>query len=233
VAAFPQPGELVTVDAGTAEVTRYPLPTRDIRSVSWLGDAERVLVGGPGVAYRVLVGEGGYGEAPLTKIVGASDPESITAPFRLESGAVSRYLVSGQWMEDSTLDLPVRRWFGQTFSSVGTAARLFLADALPQVPGNVSQPQVVAAISTQRTMPSHLLVLGDPGKVSPTTPLGPADRASIREPGCCAVLGWYDDNTVLLEVQGWVLAWDLRLGRVLRVAELAVDGLAVGPGVRP
>ena len=101
MAAFPQPGELVTVDAWTAEVTHYDVPTEDLRSVSWLGDAQRVLVSGPGVAYRVLVGEGGFGEGPLVKINGASDPEAITAPFRLDTGAVGRYTVSGQWIADS------------------------------------------------------------------------------------------------------------------------------------
>ncbi|MEU4289224.1 hypothetical protein AB0E63_13475 [Kribbella sp. NPDC026596] len=233
MAAFPQPGELVTVDASTAEVTHYDVPTEDLRSVSWLGDAQRVLVSGPGVAYRVLVGEGGFGEGALVKISGTSDPEDVTAPFRLDAGAVMRYLVSGQWMMDSALALPVRRWVGQTFSSDNAAARLFVADDLPQVPTRVSQPQVVAAISTLRTLPSRLLVLGEPGAAPPTTGIGPADRQAVREPGCCSVLGWYDDNTPLLEVQGWVLAWDLYSGRVRRVTELAVDGLAIGPGVRP
>jgi hypothetical protein len=232
LAAFPQPGELVTVDASTAEVTHYDVPIEDIRSVSWLGDSQRVLVSGPGVAYRVLVGEGGFGEGPLVKISGDGDPDAITAPFRLDAGAVMRYLVSGQWMQDSALALPVRRWVGQTFSSDSAAARLFISDDLPQVPTRFSQPQVVAAISTLRTLPSHLLVLGEPDAAPPTTPIGPADRAAVREPGCCSVLGWYDDNTPLLQVRGWVLAWDLSSGRVRRVTELAVDGLAVGPGVR-
>ena len=59
------------------------------------------------------------------------------------------------------------------------------------------------------------------------------DRPYVREPGCCAVLGWYDHNTPLFEVRGWVLAWDLNSGRVRRVTELAVAGLAIGPGIRP
>ena len=231
IAAFPQPGQLVTVDAGTAEVSHYDVPTEDLRSVSWLGDEQRVLVSGPGVAYRVLVGEGGFGEGPLVKVNGANDPEAITAPFRLAAGAVGRYTVSGQWIQDSALSLPVRYWVGQTFSTSSTAARLFVSDDLAQVPTTVSQPQVVAAISTLRAQPSHLLVLGEPVGGPPRTP--GADRAYVREPGCCAVLGWYGDSTPLLQVRGWVLAWDLSSGRVRRVTELGVDGLAVGPGIRP
>src|SRR6266540_1184735 len=233
IAAFPQPGELVTVDATTAQITRYDLPTEDIRSVSWLGDAERVLVSGPGVAYRVLVGQGRFGEGTVVKITGATDPDAVTAPFRLDTDAVMRYMTSGEWIVDSGLQLPVRQWVGQTFSTNSTAARLFIANALPQFP-TTSQPQILAAISTLRAVPSHLLVLTDSApSTASSPPPAPADRAYVREPGCCAVLGWYDDNTPLLQVRGWLLAWDLRSGQVRRLTELAVSGVALGPGIRP
>ncbi|MFI6830606.1 MULTISPECIES: hypothetical protein [unclassified Kribbella] len=230
IAAFPQPGELVTVNVATAEVFRIKMPAQDIRSVSWLPDAQRVLVSGPGIAYRVLVGESGTGEEPLVAIAGAADPSAVTAPFRLDKGAVLRYMVGGQWIVDSALQLPVRAWVGQTFSTDRAAARLFIADDLTPVTTEASQPQVVAAISTLRAEPSRLLVLGDPTVMSSAQPM---DEPYAREPGCCAVLGWYDHDTPLFEVRGWVLAWDLNSGRVRRVTELAVAGLAVGPGIRP
>jgi hypothetical protein len=231
IAAFPQPGELVVVDAATTQIVHFPLPTNDIRSVSWLADAQYVLVSGPGVTYRVLVSGGSPGEVPVVRISGVGDPEAATAPFRLQTGSVMRYLDSGQWAEDSTLSLPVRAWVGPTFSSNSMAARLFIANDIPQIPTHVSQLQVVAAISTLRSVPSRLLVLGEPLPGPARTP--EADHAYVREPGCCAVLGWYDEGTALLEVRGWVLAWDLYSGRVRRVTELAVGGLAVGPGLRP
>jgi hypothetical protein len=46
------------------------------------------------------------------------------------------------------------------------------------------------------------------------------------------VLGWYDENTVLIQVQGWVIGWDVQSGQVRRVTELEVSGVALGPGVR-
>ena len=230
-AAFPQPGELVTVDVTTAEVFRFSLPSQDVSSVSWLGNGERILVSGPGVAYRVVVGEGGDGEKPVTAIPPAKNPASITSPYRIDSGAVLRYLVSGDWAVDSELRLPVQAWVGQTFATDNDtmAARLFVANDIQQVPTKASQPQVVAAISTLRALPSSLLVLGE---TDPSTP-GTADPAHVREPGCCAVLGWYDDYKPLIQVRGWVLAWDVRSGKVQRVTELAVDALAIGPGIRP
>jgi hypothetical protein len=46
------------------------------------------------------------------------------------------------------------------------------------------------------------------------------------------VLGWYDDNTVLVQVQGWVISWELSTGKIRRVTELGVSGVALGPGIR-
>jgi len=232
VAAFPQPGALVTVDATTAQIARFPLPGGDYLSVSWVADGRWALVGGRDATYQVLVGEGGYGEDPVLRVAATRDPNEATSPFRIQTGAVMRYMFNGQWMEDNPLTLPVRSWQGQTFSSITGAARVFVSETLPQVPTRVSQPQVVAAISTLSTMPSRLLVLGEP-QDSPPTQEGAGDRPFVREVGCCAVLGWYDDNNVLFRVRGWVLAWNLDSGRVRRVTELGVDQVALGPGLRP
>jgi hypothetical protein len=145
-----------------------------------------------------------------------------------------RYMTNGEWVVDSALQLPVRSWVGQTFSANGTAARVFIANDLPQFPGATSQPQVLAAISTLRAVPSHLLVLTDSApSTASSPPPAAADRPYVREPGCCAVLGWYDDYTPLLQVRGWILAWDLRSGEVRRLTELDVNGVALGPGIRP
>ena len=42
-----------------------------------------------------------------------------------------------------------------------------------------------------------------------------------RFKGCCPVLGWYDDHTVLVGSNGIrVLAWDIETGDLFRVADL-------------
>jgi hypothetical protein len=111
-------------------------------------------------------------------------------------------------------------------------ARVFLAPELPQVATTVSWPQVVAAISTVPNVPSRLLVLGE----TPSQTPGRATPEEIRAPGCCSVLGWYDEHSLLVRVvghqSGWILAWDLRTGQVQRVTELEVGSIALGPGVR-
>jgi hypothetical protein len=137
-------------------------------------------------------------------------------------------MVNGEYSVDSELQLPVQSWAGQTFSTDTMAARLFIANDLQQVRTKSSQPQVVAAISTLRALPSALLVLGETDRTTPAM-----DPQYLREPGCCAVLGWYDDSKPLIQVRGWVLAWDVRTGKVQRVTELAVEGVALGPGIRP
>ncbi|TCC34356.1 hypothetical protein [Kribbella speibonae] len=232
IVAFPQPGELITVNATTAEISHFPLPGGgEFRSVSWVQDEQRVLVSGAGAAYQVVVGEGGDGEQAVIQVSATNDPAEVTAPYRIQTGAVMRYLFNGRWMEDSPLTLPVRSWQGQTMSSNTAAARVFVAEKLPEVPTRVSQPQVLAAISTLRTLPSRLLVLGEP-QDNPPTYEGAGDRPFVREAGCCVVLGWYDDSNVLFRVHGWVLAWNLETGRVRRVTEMRVDQVALGPGLR-
>jgi hypothetical protein len=234
--AFAQPGSVVLLDATTAKVRRIGIPSKDLRSVSWLPDSERVLVSGKDVAYRVLVGPGGRGERPVTAIAGSSDPAAVTAPYRLEAdvGQVSlvRYAATGGWSLQGSMQLPVRSSVGQTFTAVNWVARVFLAPELPQVATTVSWPQVVAAISTVPNVPSRLLVLGE----TPSQTPGRATPEEIRAPGCCSVLGWYDEHSLLVRVvghqSGWILAWDLRTGQVQRVTELEVGSIALGPGVR-
>ncbi|MEU8225454.1 hypothetical protein [Kribbella sp. NPDC048915] len=232
VVAFPQRGGVVTVNTLSAQVSRFPLPDGDYSSVSWVADGRRVLVSGPNAAYQVLVGEGNQDERAVVQVSAPGDPNEATSPYSLQTGSVMRYQFNGRWIEDTPLTLPIRSWQGQTFASLFGAARIFVAEDLPQVPTRVSQPQVLAAMATLRTVPSRLLVLGEP-QDNPPAREGAGDVPFVREVGCCVVLGWYDDSNVLFRVHGWVLAWNLDSGRVRRVTELRVDQVALGPGLRP
>ena len=235
--AFPQPGGVVIIDAtqaNDASTRRVALPAEDIRSVAWLENSDGLLVSGPGVAYRVLIGAFVVGQEPVATVAASNDPFDVAAPYRLDGTgdevALMRYEANRTWSVDSNPRLPVSTWAGLTFSQGAIAARMFIADALPQVPTVVSRPQVVAAISRQLTLPSRLLVLGETPAATPTPGRDTPDR--IREPGCCFMLGWYDEQSALLQVEGWVLAWNVQTGQVRRVAELEVTGVALGAGLR-
>jgi hypothetical protein len=219
----------VVIDSTRAAVQRIPLPDRDIRSVSWLGDSEQLLVSGPRSTYRVAA----TGQEIVT-VQASVDPDAGTAPFRLDGVTAQVVLMRytrRAWTADSPVQLPVQSWSGQTFSSGNVAARVFVSDALPQVQTVASRPQVVAAVSAVDSQPSRLMVLGETPPATPP-PTGPQTPDAIRERGCCAVLGWYDSETVLFQVTGWMLAWNLETGQVSRVAELKVSAVAVGPGLR-
>jgi hypothetical protein len=234
--AFPQHGAVIVVDSTNAGVQRFTVPAQDLRTVSWLPDSNRLLVGGPGVAYRILLGPGGFGERTVTAVDPGKDGDEMTAPYRLDGGVgqtqLLRYSVNAGWTSAGDSQLPAESWAGQTFTGGNVAARVFVSSRLPQVPTADSRPQVVAAISAQPTRPSRLLVLGETPAASPPPTPGPATPAAVRAPGCCFVLGWYDENTVLVQVRGWVIAWDVPTGKVRRVTELEVTGVALGPGLR-
>jgi hypothetical protein len=237
--AFPQPGELLLLDGATAGVRIVTLPSQDLSAISWLPDGQRVLVSGTGAAYSVLAGPGRPGEPNVTALVGGDDPSALTAPYRLE-GSVGRvslmqYNVASGWTLQGQLPLPATSWIGQAFTAGSRVARLFLAPKLPQVVTVASRPQVVAAISTEPSLPSRLLVLAETPAATPPPWQRSAVPAEVRTPGCCSVLGWYDEHTLLVRAvgkqSGWIVAWDLQTAEVRRVAELKADSVALGPGI--
>jgi hypothetical protein len=234
LAAFPQPGGVYVIDASTSNARLITLPSQDLRSVSWLANSTRLLVSGPGTAYQLDVDLKTTRQPAVGGVAVSNDAEDATAPYRLDglAGEVTlrQYAGNNGWVEVSTARLPVDQWVGQTFAGGNLVGRMFVASQLPQVPTVASQPQVIAAISTLEPRDDRLLVLGETSAATPTPGRTSPDR--IREPGCCFLLGWYDSQTALFQVTDWLLAWNLETGQVRRVTELAVDGLALGPGIR-
>lgn len=234
IVAFPQPGGVFVVDVSTSDVRSIRLPSQDLRSVSWLENSTRLIISGPGTAYRIDVDL----ESTQAPVVGAvamsNDAEDATAPYRLDGTAgqvaLRQYAGGNGWVEVSNPRLPVSSWVGQTFAGTNLVARVFVANPLPQVPTVASRAQVVAAISALEPLEDRLLVLGETPAATPTPGRTSPDR--IREPGCCSMLGWYDSQTALFQVTDWLLAWNLQSGQVRRVTELEVEGVALGPGIR-
>ena len=207
------------------------LPTADAGPPQCGLDAGRParLVSGPGKAYRVLVGEGGFGEKPVVTLPASRNPASITAPFRIDSNAVLRYLVNGRVRSGQRA--------GSCRSDLGRPDLLDVHHGGPAVrrerpPAGADQVRPTTGCGGDLHPACTAQQPAGAGGDRPLPPTGDGP-ATIREPGCCAVLGWYDDYKPLIQVRGWVLAWDVRSGQVQRVTELDVDGLAIGPGIRP
>ncbi|NEA35214.1 hypothetical protein [Streptomyces sp. SID13031] len=232
--AFPQPGGVYVIDASTSKAKLITLPSKDVRSVSWLADSIRLIVSGPGSAYQLDVDLGNTRQPSVGGVAVSNDADDATAPYRLDGVAgevaLRQYAGANGWVELANPRLPVSAWAGQTFAIGNLVGRMFVANQLAQVQTVASRPQVVAAISMLDPQEDRLLVLGETPAATPTPGRTSPDR--IREAGCCFLLGWYDSQTALFQVTDWLLAWNLRSGQVRRVAELEVEGVALGPGIR-
>ncbi|MEV8378248.1 hypothetical protein AB0P21_36260 [Kribbella sp. NPDC056861] len=232
--AFPQPGAVYVIDASTSNGRLIALPAKDIRSVSWLANSTRLLVSGPGAAYRLDVDLESSQPPEIDGVAASNNADDATTPYRLDGVAgqvaLRQYAGNNGWAEVSNPRLPVDAWVGQTFDGGAAVGRMFVASKLPQVPTAESRPQVLAAISPLQPLDDRLLVFGETPAAVPNPGRMTPDR--IREPGCCALLGWYDSQTALVQVTDWLLAWNVKSGQVRRVTELEVDGVALGPGLR-
>ena len=222
--AFAQPNQVVVLDTTTGEARTIPVPSATIEEVAWMPSGDRLLASGDGGTFRVVVGKLGAGEEPVEQVAKVADPRTATPPLALVSDrggeAMVEYDVNGRGQIEVRLELPVSRWTGSTFSSGALAARSFVPEPLPELQSSGAGAQVVAVVEADPAAPGKLLVLPD-------------SDDDGRAAGCCPVLGWYDDHTVLLVSRtsrdDWILGWDVLTGQVTRVAELDVDAVALGP----
>jgi hypothetical protein len=218
--AFAQPGKIVVLDTTSAHVEEIPVPSATIDHVAWTTTSDRVMASGPDAAYRVIVGDVTPGLQRVVQIARPADPAVLTPPLALDSDATGETLVSydanGRGRLVQRPALPVNRWVGSTFSSGGLSARSLVPQPVPRLDHSA---QALAVVEADPQSPRKLMVLPDSLK-------------EVREPGS-GVLGWYDDHTILFESRttdaGWILAWNVQNGQLLRVTELRVDAVALGP----
>jgi hypothetical protein len=225
--AFPQPNEVVVLDATSGQVERIPVPSATIENVAWLPTGDRLLVSGDGAAFLVFVGPD---DQAVRAIQPAADPWAVTAPFALDQDgevpALVRYDVAGSRTVEQFLSAPVSQWYGPSFTAGPLVARAFFSEPVGDLAGRTvsDKPHMVAVIEAAPGAAGKLLILDD------------ATDSTFRFKGCCSVLGWYDDRTVLLEsrsgVDNWILGWDVRTGQLRRVTELSAEVVALGPILR-
>jgi hypothetical protein len=222
--AFAQPNQVVVLDTTTGEARRIPVPSATIEDVAWMPSGDRLLASGDGGTFRVTVGRLAENEKLVEQITKVADPRAATPPLALVSDrdgeAMVEYDVNGGGKVEQRLSLPVARWTGSTFTSGALAARAFVPEQLPELRSAGNGAQVVAVVEADPQGPGKLLVLPD-------------SQDTGRATGCCPVLGWYDDHTVLVVSRtsgdSWVLGWDVLTGQVTRVAELDAAEIALGP----
>lgn len=220
--AFAQPNQVVILDTQTADVERIPVPSATIENVSWMQTGDRVLAAGNGVAFKVLVGAG-PGEQVVEAVDASPDPWAMTSPLALDSDGSGEVLygygLDGRRRLDQRTQLPVDYWYGSTAVAGSLAARGFGPGPLTQLTAHQAA-YAIAVVESHPDAPAKMLMLPDGFK-------------TVRTKGCCSVLGWYDDHTVLFEsrVSGssWILGWNVLTGQVLKVTGLGESPVALGP----
>jgi hypothetical protein len=224
--AFPQPDAVVVLESSSGDFEKIAVPSATIENVAWLPTGDRLLVSGDGASFLVLVGDIAAGEQRVRRIGGTADPWAVTpAALDLTGSAVtmSGYSATGSHLTGKQLALPVGQFYEATIGRRALVARAFRATPTPDLAGH-----------TESATPQMLAVVEAPGDAAKLL-IFDENRSSPRASACCAVIGWYDDDTVLFEARSpsgsWLLGWNVRTGLTRRVSELLVDVLAVGPAL--
>lgn len=224
--AFPQPGAVVVLDSDSGHTDRILVPSATIENVAWLATGDRLLVSGDGTSFLVLVGDLADGEQRVRRIAGTADPWAVSpATLDLSGSTVTMagFSADGVHRVGKQLPLPVRQFYEASAVRRALVARSFRSTPAPDLTGH-----------TESATPQMLAVVESPGDAAKLLVFD-ENRSSPRAGACCAVMGWYDDDTVLFEARSpsgsWLLGWNVRTGVTRRVSELLVDVLALGPGI--
>jgi hypothetical protein len=219
--AFPQPDAVVVLDTTTGTPERIALPHMLVRNVAWMPSGDTLLASG--ASGTVLVVPGITNGQQVFATDANPDPFAATPPMALDAvggrEALVRFDPDGHRHAQLPADLPVRRWSGATFTVTTLAARAFVPAALPELQRLGSGVAMVAVVDARSATAGALLAM-------------PGGDTGTRPEGCCDLLGWYDDHTVLLESRSvagdWILAWDIWSGHVLQVAGYGGGAVALG-----
>ncbi|GAB3447313.1 hypothetical protein GCM10027517_30950 [Phycicoccus ginsengisoli] len=216
---FPQPGAVVRLDVHDGSVTRYAVPSPFVDAAGWTSSTGQVLVRAGTRAWSLDPWKPGATAQP----VASATPDGIAL---LEAGASARSVDvtafdpgTGAEVGRRTVAAPVTELSGPTVSSARWSA---VAAYLDQ--------DLTSPLIRRGNGPIYQGLLAvQPGGGAATILAAPEnpDGQTGRYKGCCSVLGWADDHTVLVQTVGshgsWVLAWDVEARRVSRVTRIAVD----------
>jgi hypothetical protein len=213
---FPQPGKVVRLEARTGKVTSYPVPSQAVESAGWTRSGRTSVVRSQDRAWTV---------DPQGGAVTVADPGSDDGRFQLGATADTRSLgirwfaADGSPEGQRSIGSPVTELWGDTVGTATWAASGAFYDQNLTSPlirrGNGPIYQGLVAVEA-KSGPATILV-------APESP----DGLTGRIKGCCSVLGWADDDTVVFQTFGshdsWLLAWNVRTGVVYKVTRIRVD----------
>ncbi|GGS50029.1 hypothetical protein GCM10010156_05930 [Planobispora rosea] len=229
-AAFPQRDEVVVVNLIDGTSRRWPLPGFN-EIVSWRPDGVTLVVE---QEERVFLVDSRTGRAerqpypgfetvaggePGTDVHRLSDAADLHRPRTTEPAKteLTRWDASGNLLarESSRLTVGTGERWGPGWLRGGRIAWDVFGAGGPRH-GGIVEAEAIVVLDAATGRQSAALVL--PG--------------TDRWKGCCRVLGWYDEDTVLFASRGGpsrLLAWRVSSGELLRVADLP-DGAAVALG---
>ncbi|GAA4558232.1 hypothetical protein [Planotetraspora kaengkrachanensis] len=213
MAAFPQRDEVVVVDLTDATSRRWPVPGFN-EIVSWRPDGVTLVVEQQEAVYLVDSETGRVSRAPYPGFGTVAGGEPGTDLYRLHTPSsqvaeLTRWDTSGTLLSRMRPRLAVGtgEWWGTGWLRGGRIAGDVFGAGGPRPYADVIEAEVIVVLDAETGQLAAGLVL--PG----------IDRWK----GCCQVMGWYDEDTVLFASRGRpsrLLAWRVSRGELLRVADL-------------
>lgn len=213
-AAFPQPDAVIMVDLTTGAARRYAVPGLN-QGLQWHPDGNRIIVlrregsdlldtrTGKLTPYQAVISVQTADPARMAHLESAQldvqgDPVILAQLTRLdpETGARTEEL--------TTLDARINPIGVGGFERAGyIALEAQLAKNAAQLPGVAEPAYSIAVIEAKTGQLGRALVFGK-------------ERAGTR---CCQALGWYDDDSVIVQSDQRLLTWNFRTGALARLTE--------------
>ena len=202
--ALTVPGAVVLVDVRTGKARRLPVdgPTgRALETASWLPDGAHVVTGGDAGTVVVSTVDGVVRPATYLSDDVASGHGGDPVVELTGSTIVIHDPGSAPAQVPLRQDPRIKpdQWYGATWINHGRIARTTFQA------GSAEQAVVVIDTTTGRITHAIELTYGQP---------------VARSQGCCATLGWLNDQTVLLRDGGQLLGWRPATGTLFRIARL-------------
>jgi hypothetical protein len=211
--AFAQTGEYVIVNLRTQTTERTPLPGLN-EEVTWLPDGRHLLVNNDTQTWLVgldhVVGQVGVTGWYVTPLVGAARGLTTMMLPDGEPMVVHRFDDEGRAAVSSFEVVNAPSYRPSYLQPRGWRMGNLIAQAASGQVGNYPGDFVVVVDDRTESV-THVLDLG-----------------TGRNKGCCAVLGWTDNETVLIRTdQDGLLRWHLSTGQVTRLIPPAAGTLSV------